>query len=59
MQNPEKKQEYLLLMKEVLGGSSDKDFEDNSKRILKNLSKNTHLDKTNALVIKEADVFSP
>ena len=51
MQNPEKKQEYLLLMKEVLGGSSDKDFEDNSKRILKNLSKNTHLDKTNALVV--------
>jgi hypothetical protein len=55
--NPEKKQEYLLLMKELLGGSSDKDFEDNSRRILKNVAKNTHLDKTNALVSKEINLI--
>ena len=51
MSNDEKKQEYVLLMKQVIGGSSDRDFEDNAKKMIKNLSKNTHLDKSQAALM--------
>jgi hypothetical protein len=48
--NEYKKLEYIAIMKQLLGGSSDKDFDDNSKKIVKNLLKNTHLDKSQAII---------
>lgn len=46
--NEAKKNEYLLIMKELIGGTSDHQFEENAKRIMKNVAKNTHLDRTQA-----------
>jgi hypothetical protein len=43
--NEDKKQEYILLMKQLIGGSTDREMEENLKKIIKNLSKNTQLDK--------------
>ena len=47
--NEEKKQEYTILMKNVIGGSSDGEMTANTKKILKNLSKNTQINKENIL----------
>ncbi len=46
--NEAKKNEYLLIMKELIGGTSDQQFEENAKRIMKNVAKNTHLDRVQA-----------
>lgn len=54
MTNEEKKNEYLLIMKELLGGTSDYQLEDNSKRILKNVAKNTQLDRAQAQALISA-----
>jgi hypothetical protein len=43
--NEDKKQEYTLLMKQLVGGSSDREMEENLKKIFKNISKNTQIDK--------------
>jgi hypothetical protein len=51
MTNEHKKNDYIILLKELIGGSSDRDFEDNSRRILKNVAKNTQIDRTTALVV--------
>jgi hypothetical protein len=45
MTNEEKKQEYTILMKQLVGGSSDREMDENVKKILKNISKNTQLSK--------------
>jgi hypothetical protein len=47
----DKKQEYILIMKHLMGGSTDRELDDNSKKIIKNLSKNTHLDKETVNII--------
>jgi hypothetical protein len=43
--NEDKKQEYTLLMKQLVGGSSDREMDENLKKIFKNISKNTQIDK--------------
>ena len=45
MTNEEKKQEYTILMKQLVGGSSDREMDENLKKIFKNISKNTQIDK--------------
>ncbi len=40
-----KKLEYMLIMKHLMGGSTDKELDENAKKIIRNLSRNTHLDK--------------
>ena len=45
MTNEDKKQEYTILMKQLVGGSSDREMDENVKKILKNISKNTQLSK--------------
>jgi hypothetical protein len=49
--NEDKKHEYMVLMKHLLGGSSDREVEENQKKIIKNLSKNTQLDRDEALIL--------
>lgn len=51
MTNENKKNDYIMLLKELIGGSSDRDFEENAKRIMKNVAKNTQIDRTTALVV--------
>jgi hypothetical protein len=43
--SPEKNIEFLKLVKNISGGYSQADERDNKKKIIKNLSKNTHLNK--------------
>ena len=40
-----KKLEYMLIMKHLMGGSSDREVDENARKIIRNFSKNTHLDK--------------
>lgn len=40
-----KKLEYMIIMKHIMGGSSDREVDDNARKIIRNFSKNTHLDK--------------
>jgi hypothetical protein len=35
----------MLIMKHLMGGSSDREVDDNARKIIRNFSKNTHLDK--------------
>ena len=51
MTNENKKNDYIMLLKELIGGSSDRDFEENAKRIMKNVAKNTQIDRTTTLVV--------
>jgi hypothetical protein len=51
MTNEHKKNDYIMLLKELIGGSSDRDFEENAKRIMKNVAKNTQIDRTTTLVV--------
>lgn len=53
--NEEKKNEYLLIMKELLGGTSDYQLEDNAKKIMKNVAKNTQLDRAQAQALISAE----
>lgn len=53
--NEEKKNEYLLIMKELLGGTSDHQLEDNAKKIMKNVAKNTQLDRAQAQALISAE----
>jgi hypothetical protein len=46
-----KKNEYIILAKNVIGGSSTAEESANRKKIIKNLSKNTCLDKNTALCL--------
>ncbi len=48
--NDRKKNEYVLLMRNVLGCSSTAEENANKKKILKNLSKNTILNKENTII---------
>jgi hypothetical protein len=43
--SPEKNIEFLKLVKNISGGYSQADERDNKKKIIRNLSKNTHLNK--------------
>lgn len=43
--SPEKNIEFLKLVKNISGGYSEADERDNKKKIIRNLSKNTHLNK--------------
>jgi hypothetical protein len=45
MTDETKKHEYMLIMKHLMGGTTDKELDENAKKIIRNLSKNTHLDK--------------
>ena len=53
--NDAKKNEYLLIMKELLGGTSDHQLEDNAKKIMKNVAKNTQLDRAQAQALISAE----
>ena len=45
MTDETKKYEYMLIMKHLMGGSNDREVDENAKKIIRNFSKNTHLDK--------------
>ena len=47
--NEDTKQEYILLMKQLVGGSSDREMDENAKKIIKNISKTTQIDKNKKL----------
>jgi hypothetical protein len=43
MMSEEKKEEYIMILKHLMGGSTDKELDENAKKIIKNLSKSTHI----------------
>jgi hypothetical protein len=43
MMSEEKKEEYIMILKHLTGGSTDKEMDENAKKIIKNLSKSTHI----------------
>ena len=43
--SPEKNIEFLKMVKNISGGYSESEERDNKKKIIRNLSKNTHLNK--------------
>ena len=43
MMNEDKKQEYIMILKHLMGGSTDKELDENAKKIIKNFSKSTHI----------------
>lgn len=48
--NQEKNVEYIKLTKNLMGGSTDQEQDANSKKIIKNIARTTHLDKEDAIV---------
>ena len=49
--NPKKNLEYIKLVKNLVGGSSDQEQDLNTRKIIKNIIKNSQLDKEEALIL--------
>jgi hypothetical protein len=49
--NPKKNLEYIKLVKNLVGGSSDYEQNSNTQKIIKNIIKNSRLDKEEALIL--------
>jgi hypothetical protein len=45
LKSPEKNREYIVLTRNMMGGSSDKEQDANTRKIIHNIAKATHLDK--------------
>lgn len=48
--NPDKNIEYIKLTKNLMGGSTDQEQDANSKKIIKNIARATHIDKEEGVV---------
>ena len=51
MTDDDKKQEYTLIMKQLIGGSSNRESDENIKKIIKNISRNTQINKESTNVV--------
>ena len=49
--NPKKNLEYIKLVKNLVGGSSDYEQNMNTQKIIRNITKNSRLDKEEALIL--------
>jgi hypothetical protein len=54
LKSPEKNREYILLTRNMMGGSSDYEQDSNTRKIIHNIAKATHIDKEDAMKTKSA-----
>jgi len=52
LKSPEKNREYILLTRNMMGGSSDYEQDTNTRKIIHNIAKATHIDKEDAVKTK-------
>ena len=52
LKSPDKNREYIILTRNMMGGSSDQEQDMNTKKIIHNLAKASHIDKDEVLKIK-------
>jgi hypothetical protein len=52
LKSPEKNREYIVLTRNMMGGSSDQEQDANTKKIIHNIAKETHIDKETAAKLK-------